>query len=1163
MDDSRNVGVVVRSLIGDVTRRQITIVLALVVGTVPARGPLAAQQPTTPPPQTPVAANTPGNTATTDARVTVRLQNVPLRSALETIARQAGLSPGYSADLHVMSMRVSLNVKNVPVADAFEQVLRGTGVAATIQPNGYVVFTRQGGTARATAVVRGRVTDATTKQPVTGVTVAIRSQKLTTLSQPDGEYEFPSVPQGSWVVDVRRLGYQPSRRTIVVNDTTTVTADFALSSTAAMLDQVVTTATGKQRKLEVGSDITVINADSVMKSAPITSVTDLLEGRVPGLTVTHTSGTPGDPSRLRLRGASSIKESNDPIVIIDGVRMYYSGDNVNGGSPAAGSVAGGMGYPRPSPLDQLDPNSIQTIEVFKGPSASAMYGSDAANGVIVITTKKGQPGATHWSTTASATTSAVPGSYPEITHSFGHLLSGGNSPLLDCPAGGFTGIGRCVVDSTITFQALNDPRYTPLTRGGGEEVSTTVSGGSPSLVYSLTGSLADTRGMTKLPDASRAQYLQFAGTDAPSWMRKPDDYRIWNFSGQVSATLSPIAHVTVNNTLSNSDQRRTSLGLSGVGALIGQFVDTTRLATSPLLSAFTQQATAETDHSTNTVSLDWQARPWLGVNTTGGIDKNHNADRTYLPAGLPEPLLGNPNDSSGAYSRNTLDATTLTFNLNTTSAIPLGGGRKLQVAVGVNAQRTTSQSTTLTTTSIPVGVTDPTSFVPGLTYVNQQSNAAATYGWYIEPQLQLSSRFFFSPGFRLDGGSGSGANAGLTGFPKMSASWLAIDRSDDPAPWHRVVSSLRLRGAFGYAGVQLSPADKLRLLNEPTIVLDGSTGQTGVVLYSQGNTKLHPERSAELEAGFDAELFDSRLTFGLTYYNKKRIDAVMSMLVAPSVGGGGGTGVFGTSMLGSQLQNIGDVRNTGLELSADAQLVQTNALQWNVNVQTSYNRVKLLTLNDGLNSSPGGLDSHLAVGYPLDGIWVRPLVGYADANHNGIIDVTELVFSDSLAYLGTQNAPFTSSLGTRLGVLNNAVSLNAMFTYESGLTQYNAMGLTMLESIANQPNATLEQQAMYVATVSASVFSPIGVGPTPYLYQTVSLLRWQSASLDMTLPTSIATLFRGQRLTMSLQGSNLWLHSNYHGKDPNVNAFTHGEGVADFGQIPEPRTWVLRFTLTN
>src|SRR5690606_13800081 len=190
-------------------------------------------------------------------------------------------------------------------------------------------------------------------------------------------------------------------------------------------------------------------------------------GRVPGLVVQRTSGAPGDPSRLRLRGVSSVYRSNDPIVIVDGVRVYYNqsdslGGNLTGGGfnntlVGTGAVSNSTPISALSPLDQIDPHSIQTIEVMKGPSAATLYGPDAANGVIVITTKKGHPGPTRWTLSASHGISTMPGEYPTGFFRLGTRYNGtfsGNPEL--CRLTDF----RCQADTLVRFQALNDPDYT-------------------------------------------------------------------------------------------------------------------------------------------------------------------------------------------------------------------------------------------------------------------------------------------------------------------------------------------------------------------------------------------------------------------------------------------------------------------------------------------------------------------------------------------------------------------------------------------------------------------------------------------------------------------------------------------------------------------------------
>lgn len=1110
------------------------------------------------------------------AEISLSVRDSTLAYVVREVARQANKQVLYDESTIMLSRRVSVHLAHATLAEALSKIFAGTSLTATLAADGETIVIRTAKEATdahhasAEGIVAGRAIDSASGKPIHGVTVTVQGTKLSAITDERGEFVLRDVPAGPQLLLARMFGYRPMRQTVHVEDSSRVAVRFVLAPTATVLSGVVTTATGTQRRLEVGSDITIINVDSVMKTAPIASVTDLLEARVPGLTVMHTSGEPGDPSRLRLRGAASINGTNNPIVIIDGVRAYYPDNNTNTASADGMRVSNinfvlsnpNPKYPSPSPLDQIDPNTIESIEVFKGPSASAMYGSDAANGVIVITTKKGRPGATHWSLAANAGTSYIPGAYPTMAFSYGHLLGGANSAGLECIAGYAGNINDpCQVDSVLSFQALNDPRYSPFTHGGTSGLTGTVSGGVQSMQYSFTGSATDQQGMVKLPAASVAQYENVMGVAPLSWMRSPDQYTTWSGGGQLSASVSPQAQVTVHTQLMSSDQRRSSLGQTGVASLISTLVDTSKLGGTALLTGFLEQATANQMTSTSSATLDWQMKRWLRVSLVGGLNQNNVTDVTYLPAGISSFFV--TSDTDGNYSSSRVMTSVKTATLNSTITIPLTGERHLDLAVGFNAQNSTTGGTTLNATSIARGVSTPTTFATTGTSVSQTGISSSTYGWYVEPQLRFSSRFFIQPGIRLDGGSASGSSAGFTVFPKTDLSWIAIDNSGSDAGWRRVLSTLRLRGAFGLAGVQPSPSVRLRLFQQGGAVLGGSGAQTSTVtLSTQGNPFVHPERSQELEGGFDAELFDSRVSFTATGYHKKRIDAIIATQLPPSVGGGNGTGILPPG-LGSTSINVGNILNTGVEVTATAQVIQRPSFDWNVNLSMSSNQNKLLTLGSGRsNAAPGIGNSRLVPGYPIDGIWVQPLVGFADGNGDGIIEPNELVQGDSTVYVGTQNPKFTSTFGTTISTLNGRLSVNALFNYQSGYTTFNALGLRELATAAIAPDATLEQQAIYQYSQKYKTYT--GNGQTsPYLFQTINTLQLNSMSVNYTLPVSIAHRLHGQALSVSLQGSNLWMHSNYLGKDPNVNTFTSGEGVADFGQVPLPRVWSLRVNLTN
>jgi hypothetical protein len=490
------------------------------------------------------------------------------------------------------------------------------------------------------------------------------------------------------------------------------------------------------------------------------------------------------------------------------------------------------------------------------------------------------------------------------------------------------------------------------------------------------------------------------------------------------------------------------------------------------------------------------------------------------------------------------------------------------VAIGANYYSGSTIDFQGATSQLAPGVSSPNSFLtPGCTIgdagdercgvARQSSSSNATYGWYLEPRLNISSRFFVQPGFRLDGGSGGthasglgGAGGGLSAFPKLNFSYVAVNR-EEAAPLWGVLSLLRPRLAVGFAGTQPPPAERLRLFNvatngtspHQTDLLNGVLVPV-VTLSTLGNTQLHPERSSELEGGFDVTLWGDRFSLTYTRYNKTRKDAIISIPVASSVNGGG-----------SISENIGEVRNTGTELTVDAKLLDSHAFGWNVGGNLSNDNNRLVRLN------PGKLPDYtlgVVPGYPLWGKWVLPIRAFADQNHDGRIEGNEIVLGDTKVYVGQPNPKYTINFNTNVHLLDGRLGIYATFAYENGMTQDNAATFKSGTFWLAGNNPATSQS--YQAAAQATPFTTYG------LIQTVNTFRFNALSINYALPRVATSWFRVPRVTASLQGSNLGLHTNYHGKDPDVNAFStvsSGDQTLDLGQIPRPRTWWLKLMLGN
>jgi hypothetical protein len=434
----------------------------------------------------------------------------------------------------------------------------------------------------------------------------------------------------------------------------------------------------------------------------------------------------------------------------------------------------------------------------------------------------------------------------------------------------------------------------------------------------------------------------------------------------------------------------------------------------------------------------------------------------------------------------------------------------------------------------------------------------------VEPLLNIKSRFFTSPGFRLDGGSASGAHGGflgggLTALPKLNLSWVAIDETN-PHGW---LTLLRPRFAYGVAGTQPGPTQKLRLVNaggSNSVILLNGASTSAAFLSTLGNTQLRPETSREFESGVDFSLGANRVQVIATAFNKTTNNAIISLPVAASVYGGGGARIY---------YNIGTVRNTGGELTVTTNVIERRAIRWNLGMIWSTNKNVLVQLNPGVLGHGNDPYSGLVVGYPLFSQWVKPITAYADVNGDGVITWNEIQSGDSMVYVGKPEPNYKMDFNTDLSLLNGRLGIHATFSYQNGMTQDNVAGFKSgaYANLPNSPGVTpAEEAAVIAAELSENMIGQGAAqqnGTTYGLYQTVNTLRFQDLSINYVVPQSFSRRLGVPNVSVALQGSNLGLHSNYRGLDPNVNAFSTGNYTQDTGQLPQPRTWQLSLRLGN
>ncbi len=1099
----------------------------------------------------------------TSAKVTLRASDSTVRWAVHAIARQARLQPIFNEKSSQLNTRISVNISKADAMDALATVLKGTGLEAKLGSDGETVRIRPILDTNATkeqqevhGAITGRVIDSVTQKKIVGVTVVVVGTKLSVVTDTEGAFRIDNIPVGSRVLTAKLLGYKSKTIRVTVAQGVSQPVTIPMFQTSTTLSEVVTTVTGSQRKVEIGNDITTLDVPEIMKQAPITSVTDLLEARVPGLTVMRTSGVPGAPSRIRLRGIGGGLLSgvpgaptNDPIVVVDGIRVYAGQTGVDD------QKLGGGKYPTPSPIDQIDPNSVEKIEVLKGPSAAAMYGSDAADGVIVITTKKGRAGATRWNVTGSGGIESMPGGYAAPGfYRFGHHPSGGDGEgkgIMFCPP-----ITRpieyfqCKQDSLVRFQALNEPRLSTIGRGTSTRLSLTASGGAKEVTYSVTGSMGNTLGLTRMPPLYQDFFQQLYDSAPGARMRRPNAMDTRSGQASFSAQLSRGLQAIFTTSLMHSVQYQSSAN-DQLAALASVYMDTLNInPAGPGQYAYQLKSDAVTaNHALALNLLRWD---WLPLTATFGLNRVERSAEGLEPRGIVVERSGFINPSKGRFTERRENISTTTARVNGT----LFPSARTSLALGSEIRSSSNAAIDGSSDTLVQGIPRPSV----LLLANRAGRITTTGGWFLEPRLNMNSRFFVNPGFRFDGSGVSGSRGGFRGglwslFPKLNFSWIAVDREGAEPLWG-AVSMVRPRFAMGVAGVQPAAEWSLRTLQQSwgssLGVVDSIRSETGVRLRSVGNTQLGPEKTQEVEGGVDLQLWDTRVTVSATGFYKMRKNAIQQLPMAPSIG----------ARVESYYANIGHVRNTGAEFSLNAMLLDLPMVGWTVDASVSKYTNTLVKLFGETSVIDIGDGTRLVEGYPLFGRWSRPISGLGDPKNGTKMYYGDYVVDTAAVYMGMQAPDFEMPFRTSLTLFRGLVSVNGQFNYKAGLTQYNLGGQTLLGNIYENPNSTYVQQANALAAACYAVNKPDSwsrANCTDYGFiQKVNSLRFNSVSVGYNVPRANLKRFPISSLSVSLQGSNLGLWTNYRGKDPDVNGTLVGDVTSDSGQLPMPRSWNLQ-----
>ncbi|MEO7085165.1 MAG: SusC/RagA family TonB-linked outer membrane protein [Gemmatimonadaceae bacterium] len=999
-------------------------------------------------------------------------------------------------------------------------------------------------------VIKGRVTEKESGQPIFAaqVSVIVGTNRLGASSDATGEYTIRGAPTGTVTVSVTRIGFVPISKTVIVPADGDVTADFVLVHAALRLEEVVTTATGEQSRREIGNVVATVKADSITKTQPVTNVAELLQARAAGVQVLQTQGVLGSSPNIRIRGISSLSLSNEPLIVVDGTR--YS----NEAEP--GNISG----VRINRLSTLDPEEIESIDVIKGPSAAALYGTAAANGVVVITTKKGRAGSTHWSAFAESGATQMPGDYPANYWSFGrNLVNGVPVPVAagaippHCTLSA-SAQKQCIIDSATTYNPWTDPRSDPFRNGPTGQVGVQATGGSDQLRFFVSGDHSGDVGPYHMPnyEIDRISALRFGAQPAGAEIR-PNQLHQTSLRGNFTFALAPSATLNLSTGYQDRDLWTPFDGTFFAGlsnqlfSAPGYLTSTNGTAREYVGDIFgvTQRTTLE--RFNGSASFNWTPLQGIQLTAEGGVD-NSNANNTeqQLPGqGTVNGSAWGPTASQGY------------------SGIDIYRTNSLQYTATVRGQGTrhlTNSLTSITTLGgqffksgiytlfgegygLGVGSTTPTAAQQRLATTTTTENATA--GGFVQQQLNYKDKLYATASARVDENSAFGKKQKNTVYPSANVSYVMSDESWFPKTL--LTDRLRLRGSVGQAG--LPPGTTAAITYLSTLTYPTASGETpGLVLQQLGNTQLKPEVTTEYEAGADLGMFNDRVNVELTYFAKIAKNELFQQPLPPSAGTGAG----------SQWVNLAQVDNKGVELALDAALVDSRMFAWSARLSGSHLKNKLVDIGSVALAQPQG--SRNVVGYPLFGLWDRPYT-YKDANGDGIIVPSEIKLDSVDAYKGSTLPEYEAALSNTFGLFNNRVHVNVLMDYRGKYWNSYTIGSNRCVSAANceainVPGSSLDDQAAAVAAATGALRN------TRWgIFQPNDFIKLRETSVAFDAPASLVGRYlRGHSAQLVLSGRNLaTLWTKYPGIDPEANRQVNGND--DLGTPPAIRYWIARINL--
>ncbi|WP_333821188.1 SusC/RagA family TonB-linked outer membrane protein [Ohtaekwangia sp.] len=984
--------------------------------------------------------------------------------------------------------------------------------------------------------ISGKVTSATDGSELPGVNVIVKGTPQGAITDAAGNYTM-EITSGTTLV-FSFVGY----RTQEVPLDARQVVDVSLIEESTELTEVVVTGYSSTERREITGSVATVKASN-FKEIALTGIDQALQGQAPGVQVTQSSGTPGGGISVRIRGSTSINASNRPLFVIDGIP-------VSSGSLSLREFGG----QDDNALSLINPNDVESIQILKDASAKAMYGSRGANGVVLITTKKGKKDITRINVDVQR---GIVDPVKKVD-----LLN--STQLLTLQREAYTNAGKNPDAAGLipgVTDAVNTNWLDAIFRTGiMQQYQLSATGGDDNTTFYMSGNYRSEEGVQL-----NNKFDRLSGTF------------------NVDRKFTPKLRVGVNLTLSKALNKRVKGDnfLDGVysGALKSlpyntPYDENGKLVGpgsalyagfpnfNPVAQALLPRFNTSTVKILGSITATYKFNEYLQLKVMTGIDYNDVKEDQFESSqtAIGGYLSSVGGKGYGIYSTST--ASNFTSNAILSYAREIKEGHHFSALVGSEVLSRFTSSSSVQGRLFP---SDDFTYITSAGIVDQGSSVIVKGGllsFLGEAKYDIRDTYLFSLSFRSDGSSRFGSGNKFAYFPALSAGW----RISQEKFFHSdIISDLKLRASYGFTGNQGIP-DFEYLGTWTTATYNGSAGVTPENL---ANPKLQWESTREIDIGTDISFLEGRIQAIIDVYNNKTSKLLYAQPYPYTTGFGSVTG------------NIGNVQNKGIELG----IVSVNLdgkLKWRTEINLSKNVNRITYLADsiprpaGYQAEGAGTTNIIKAGEPLGTFWGLKFLGVDPATGNAMykdVNGDNKITQDDAMVIGNAQPNLIGGITNRFTYGN--FDLNIFFQFSLGNKVLNLTRQTLVNSgqdlTTNQsvdalrrwqkPGDITDVPRYAVSTGDNANFNNY---ESSRLIENGSYLRLKNLGLGYNVSQRIAEKLKLDRLRVYLSATNLWTYTKYSGADPEVSTLdgsTTAQGI-DFFTLPQVRTITIGLNAT-